>query len=259
MKTESYLLQFNFLDRLKQLELPNFSDFRVPNIFIVLPGRGDEGDNLRGLGSSSNGTLPKITKPPALVLDTSAIIDGRIVDIVMTGFITGTLVVPSCVLRELRQIADSSNKLKRNRGRRGLEILQEIKKSPQVDFVIAECVPGEGEEIDVVILNFARDLGGKVITTDYNLNKVAKVSGVPILNVNELANMVKTVVLPGEEITVQVIQRGKEDGQGVGYFPDGTMVVVEGGADNVGEEVEVVVERLLQTAAGRMIFGKVVN
>lgn len=250
-------MTFNFIEKLRQIDFPNL---RVPNIFIVIPGRGgsDDGTNSHQAGSNNNNEteLPEIKKPPALVLDTSAVIDGRIADIATTGFIGGTLVVPSCVLQELQQVADSKNGLKRNRGRRGLEILEELKEVGEIEFMVVECYPDKGEEVDVTILNFAKELNGKVITTDYNLNKVAKVSGVPILNVNELANMVKTVVLPGEKLTLKIIQKGKEDGQGVGYLPDGTMVVVEEGDKLIGEEVEVEVKRLLQTDAGRMIFAK---
>jgi len=253
-------MTFDFIEKLRQIDFP---DLRVPNVFIVMPGRGD-GNSGSGSGSGSDQNskstqLPQINNPPALILDTSAIIDGRIADIATTGFVGGTLVVPSCVLHELQQIADSNNGLKRNRGRRGLEILEELKDNESPELVIAECSSGKDEEIDVAVLNFAKDLDGKVMTTDYNLNKVAKVSGVPILNVNELANMVKTVVLPGEELSIKIIQEGKEDGQGVGYLPDGTMVVVEDGARMVGEEVEVEVKRLLQTDAGRMIFGKLIS
>lgn len=196
----------------------------------------------------------KIRQP--LILDTSSVIDGRIVDIAKTGFLDGTFIVLSCVLEELQKIADSKNTLKRNRGRRGLEILEELKKEERLPFKIIDCQVKNFENLDAELLRFSKRLGGKVVTTDYNLNKVAKVSGVKVLNVNELANMVKTVVLPGEELIIKVIQQGKEKGQGVGYLPDGTMVVVEDGEDLVGQEVETMVERLFQTEAGRMIFVK---
>lgn len=243
---------FDFVKKLRRLKLPRL---RVPNIFIVLPGYSGHDD----LNSDSDPGLPEIDYPPALVLDTSVIIDGRIADIVSTGFVSGTLVVPSCVLQELQHIADSRVRLKRNRGRRGLEVLEALKKAEGVGFAMVDCHPAEGEEIDVAVLNLARKLKGKVVTTDYNLNKIAKVSGVPILNVNELANMVKTVVLPGERLMVKIIQEGKEEQQGVGYLPDGTMVVVEKGAKKIGKEIEVEVRRLLQTEAGRMIFAEQVR
>ena len=197
----------------------------------------------------------KIARP--LILDTSAIIDGRIADIAKTGFLDGTFIVPSFVLEELQRIADSKNSLKRNRGRRGLDILEELKRKKGLPFKIVEQKSGKAlENLDSALLKLTKKFGGKVVTTDYNLNKVAKVSGVKVLNVNELANMVKTVILPGEELTIRIIQKGKEKGQGVGYLPDGTMVVLEGGEERIGQEVETVVERLFQTDAGRMIFVK---
>ncbi len=197
----------------------------------------------------------KILRP--LVLDTSAIIDGRIADIAKTGFLDGTFILPSFVLEELQRVADSKNSLKRNRGRRGLEILEELKRKEHLPFKIIEQKNGKAlENLDSELLKLTKKLGGKIVTTDYNLNKVAKVSGVRVLNVNELANMVKTVVLPGEELTIRIIQKGKEKGQGVGYLPDGTMVVLEGGEEKIAQEVETVVERLFQTEAGRMIFVK---
>ncbi|MBM4401921.1 MAG: hypothetical protein FJ044_01625 [Candidatus Cloacimonetes bacterium] len=196
----------------------------------------------------------KIQQKPALLLDTSVIIDGRIVDIAKTGFLTGTFIVLTCVLEELQRISDAKNQLKRNRGRRGLEILEELKKEEFLPFRIIECRVSNLDRLDSELLKFAKKFKGKVVTTDYNLNKVAKVSGVKVLNVNELANMVKTIVLPGEELTTTVVQRGKEKGQGVGYLPDGTMVVVEEGEGLIGQKVETVVERLFQTEAGRMIF-----
>lgn len=193
---------------------------------------------------------------PAKVLDTSVIIDGRIADIVKTGFLEGPLVIPSFVLEELRHIADSSDVLKRNRGRRGLDILNRIQKEFSVDVVIYEDDIGEGLEVDSKLLRLAKKLGGCVVTNDFNLNKVAELQGVFVLNINELANAVKPAVLPGEEMTVTVIKDGKEVGQGVGYLDDGTMIVVDGGKRYIGDTIEVVVTSVLQTAAGRMIFAK---
>jgi len=193
---------------------------------------------------------------PAKVLDTSVIIDGRIADIVKTGFLEGPLVIPSFVLEELRHIADSSDVLKRNRGRRGLDILNRIQKEFSVDVVIYEDDIGEGMEVDSKLLRLAKKLGGYVVTNDFNLNKVAELQGVFVLNINELANAVKPAVLPGEEMTVTVIKDGKEVGQGVGYLDDGTMIVVDGGKRYIGDTIEVVVTSVLQTAAGRMIFAK---
>lgn len=190
------------------------------------------------------------------ILDTSVIIDGRIFDICQTGFVEGTLVIPNFVLEELRHIADSSDGLKRNRGRRGLDILNKIQKELNVEVQIYEKDFPEIAEVDSKLLKLAQVLNGKVITNDYNLNKVAEFQGVPVLNINELANAVKPVVLPGEEMRIQIIKDGKESGQGVAYLDDGTMIVVEGGRKHIGEIKDVVVTSVLQTAAGRMIFAK---
>lgn len=190
------------------------------------------------------------------VLDTSVIIDGRIKEILETGFLEGPIVVPSFVLDELRHISDSADLLRRNRGRRGLDILNAIQKDPKIEVRIHEERLSEGMEVDTQLLKVAKRMGGSVVTNDYNLNKVAEFQGVPVLNINELANSVKPAVLPGEEMTVQVIKEGKEIGQGVGYLDDGTMIVVDGGKRFLGETLGVVVTSVLQTAAGRMIFAK---
>ncbi len=203
---------------------------------------------LRGLVGSSEAS-PKI-------LDTSVIIDGRIADITKSGFLEGDLIVPSFVLEELQHIADSSDVLKRNRGRRGLDILNRIQKEPYCSVRIVEDTYGELSEVDTKLVKLAKDLGGKVVTNDFNLNKVCELHGVPVLNINELANSVKPVVLPGEELKVHVIKDGKEQGQGVGYLDDGTMIVVDGGRRYIGQTVAVLVTSVLQTAAGRMIFAK---
>ncbi|GGE01263.1 putative PIN and TRAM-domain containing protein YacL [Paenibacillus nasutitermitis] len=189
------------------------------------------------------------------ILDTSVIIDGRIADICKTGFIEGTLVIPEFVLEELQHIADSSDLLKRNRGRRGLDILNKIQKELDVRVLIYEGDMEEGE-VDSKLVKLAKVLHGKVVTNDFNLNKVCELQGVSVLNINDLANAVKPVVLPGEEIVVQVIKDGKEHGQGVAYLDDGTMIVVEGGRDYIGSTMEVLVTSVLQTSAGRMIFAK---
>jgi len=190
------------------------------------------------------------------ILDTSVIIDGRIADICKTGFIEGTLVIPEFVLEELQHIADSSDLLKRNRGRRGLDILNKIQKELDVKVLIYEGDFEDVSEVDSKLVKLAKVLGGKVITNDFNLNKVCELQGVPVLNINDLANAIKPVVLPGEEILVQVIKDGKEHGQGVAYLDDGTMIVVEGGRDYIGSMLEVLVTSVLQTSAGRMIFAK---
>ena len=190
------------------------------------------------------------------ILDTSVIIDGRIADICKTGFIEGTLVIPEFVLEELQHIADSSDLLKRNRGRRGLDILNKIQKELDVQVLIYEGDFEEISEVDSKLVKLAKVLQGKVVTNDFNLNKVCELQGVSVLNINDLANAVKPVVLPGEEIVVQVIKDGKEHGQGVAYLDDGTMIVVEGGRDYIGAHIEVLVTSVLQTSAGRMIFAK---
>ncbi|MFC5452312.1 PIN/TRAM domain-containing protein [Paenibacillus aestuarii] len=190
------------------------------------------------------------------ILDTSVIIDGRIADICKTGFIEGTLVIPEFVLEELQHIADSSDLLKRNRGRRGLDILNKIQKELEVKVLIYEGDFEEISEVDSKLVRLAKVLQGKVITNDFNLNKVCELQGVSVLNINDLANAVKPVVLPGEEIIVQVIKDGKEHGQGVAYLDDGTMIVVEGGREFIGTTLEVMVTSVLQTSAGRMIFAK---
>ena len=191
--------------------------------------------------------------PNPKVLDTSVIIDGRILDLCYSGFIEGTLVVPSFVIDELRHIADSSDNLKRNRGRRGLDILNQLKNSFPIEIVEYEI---GNEEVDVQLVKLAQKLKAKILTHDYNLNKVAELQGVKVLNINELANAIKPVVIPGEEMLVLVIKEGKEPGQGVGYLDDGTMIVVEGGKKYIGQQINMVVTSVLQTAAGRLIFGK---
>ncbi|PYM39849.1 MAG: PIN domain nuclease [Candidatus Rokuibacteriota bacterium] len=188
------------------------------------------------------------------ILDTSAIIDGRIADVCGTGFLDGPLVVPGFVLRELQRIADSPDVLKRSRGRRGFEVLGRLQRIPGLRVEIAEVEVVGVEEVDRKLLEFARTREGKVVTNDYNLAKLAEVGGVAVLNVNELANAVKPVMLPGEAMTVQVLREGKEPGQGVGYLDDGTMVVIEQGRRHIGRALDVVVTSVLQTPAGRMIF-----
>lgn len=199
--------------------------------------------------------LPQRKKPqsvPLLILDTSALIDGRIGDILKTGFLLGELVLPDFVLAELQGVADSSDSLKRAKGRRGLSILEEIKKTRE-DFKVLKT-RFRSKKTDENLVKLAKRRKGAIITTDFNLNKVAKVSGVAVLNVNELANAVKTAVIPGEELEIKVVTEGKGVNQGVGYLEDGTMVVVEEGRDLIGKKVAVTVSRLLQTGAGRMIF-----
>lgn len=190
------------------------------------------------------------------ILDTSVIIDGRILDILHTGFIEGKIIIPEFVLEELRHIADSSDSLKRKRGRRGLDILNDIQRQLTVPVEIMDFPVKEQMEVDSKLLKMAAKMDAYVVTNDYNLNKVAAFQGVRVLNINELANAVKSVVLPGEEMHVAIIKEGKESGQGVAYLSDGTMIVVEGGGHCLGENRDVVVTSALQTAAGRMIFAR---
>lgn len=193
---------------------------------------------------------------PQIVVDTSAIIDGRIAEIVESGFIYGTLVVPRFVLDELQHIADSSDTLRRNRGRRGLEILNRMQKDASTPVRIVEDEVPDVPEVDAKLVALARERSRVILTNDFNLNRVAELQGVRVMNINSLANAVKPAVLPGEELRVRVIQEGKEAGQGVGFLDDGTMIVVEGGARHIDKDLDVSVTRVLQTVAGRMIFAQ---
>jgi uncharacterized protein YacL len=213
-------------------------DVLVPALAGVLPG---------GRGRSG---------PQQVVIDTSAVIDGRIVDIGRTGFILGTLVVPRFVLDELQRIADSPDALRRNRGRRGLEMLAALQRDSVSPVEVNEASYPEVDEVDAKLVAYARDTGAAILTNDFNLNRVAELQGIRVLNINELANAVKAVVHPGEEMNVKIIQEGKEPGQGVGYLDDGTMIVVEGGSRFMDAEVGIIVTRVLQTVAGRMIFAQ---
>jgi uncharacterized protein YacL len=197
-----------------------------------------------------------------LVLDTSVVIDGRIADVADSRVIDQPLVVPRFVLQELQGIADSSDKLRRNRGRRGLDILNRLQKSAGIEVKIhdGEIPELAGiREVDQRLVILAKHLGGKVVTNDYNLNKIARLQGVDVINLNDLANALKPIVLPGEALTVKLIKRGEEPGQGVGYLDDGTMIVAEQGYHHLGETVRLTVTSVLQTSAGRMIFGRLDN
>jgi len=192
----------------------------------------------------------------SVLLDTSVIIDGRIADISRTGFIAATMLVPRFVLNELQHIADSSDALRRNRGRRGLDILNRIQKDPTARVRITDMDVEDVREVDDKLIALAKRLKCPVLTNDYNLNRVAEIQGVTVLNVNELANAVRMVFLPGETMRIEIIQEGKEIGQGVGYLDDGTMIVVEEGRRYIGSTINVTVTKVLQTAAGRMIFAR---
>jgi uncharacterized protein YacL len=190
------------------------------------------------------------------ILDTSVIIDGRIADVCEAGFLDGTLVVPQFVLRELQYIADSSDSLKRNRGRRGLDILQKIQKMSGVEVLVSDIDFPDVREVDLKLIELGRSLNGKIVTNDFNLNKVAQLRGIEVLNINELANALKPVVLPGEFMKVFILKEGKEYNQGVAYLDDGTMVVVDNARRLIGKTIDVVVTSVLQTTAGKMIFGR---
>jgi len=199
---------------------------------------------------------PQGQRGEIIILDTSAIIDGRIADIFQTRFLEGKVVIPRFVLKELQQIADSQDHLKRTRGRRGLDILNRIKKIPHLDVKIHEEDYPDINEVDAKLIKLAKSLEARILTTDYNLNKIAELQGVMVLNINDLANALKPVVLPGESMTVRLVKEGKEYNQAVAYLDDGTMIVVEEARHLLGKTVEITVTSVLQTSAGRMIFGK---
>ncbi len=190
------------------------------------------------------------------ILDTSVIIDGRIADLCDTGFIDGTLVIPQFVLKELQLVADSADSMKRNRGRRGLDILQKIQKMSGAEVIVSDVDFPEVREVDLKLIELARTLSGKIVTNDFNLNKVAQLRGVQVLNINELANALKPVVLPGELMKVFILKEGKEYNQGVAYLDDGTMVVVDNARRMIGKTIDIAVTSVLQTTAGKMIFGR---
>lgn len=192
----------------------------------------------------------------SILLDTSVIIDGRIADIARTGFIPGALLIPRFVLNELQYIADSPDSLRRQRGRRGMEVLSQLQKEPGIPVRLSDIDVEGVREVDDKLIILARQLRCSILTNDYNLNRIAELQGVLVLNVNELANAVKSVLLPGEVLSINVIQEGKESGQGVGYMDDGTMVVVENGREYLNKQITVMVTKVLQTAAGRMIFAR---
>jgi uncharacterized protein YacL len=205
--------------------------------------------------------LQKIGKEKSkeIMVDTSALIDGRIADIAKTGFLPGDLLVPRFILAELQNIADSDEPMRRAKGRRGLDAINEIKKESKVHIETISDDAKEHSAVDLKLIHIAKARGASVLTTDFNLNKVAKIEGVRVLNINELAQSIRPVILPGEEMELKIVQAGKENNQGVGYLPDGTMIVVEGGARLVGKEVLVVIKRVLQTTAGKMFFAVIKN
>ncbi|EKR73061.1 PIN/TRAM domain-containing protein [Leptospira noguchii] len=222
--------------------------------FAKEPGLGIFG----GGGGSGNSFGVGIEKEEVKdkILDTSVVIDGRILDIADTHFLDGPLILPNFVLREIQLISDSSDPIKRARGRRGLEMLNKLQRKGSIEVKITYKDYSDTREVDAKLIKLARDTGGKIVTNDFNLNKVAELQGVKVLNLNTLANALKPVVLPGEELGIQVIKEGKDENQGIGYLEDGTMVVIENGGHLVGKEVKVTVTSIIQTAAGKMIFTK---
>jgi len=211
--------------------------------------------SLAGRGTDSGGSGEKEFSR-TILMDTSVIIDGRVADIARTGFLPGELLIPRFVLNELQYIADSGDNLRRQRGRRGLEVLSQLQKDTSISVRISDIDVEGAKSVDDKLIILARQMRSPVLTNDYNLNRVAELQGVTILNINELANSVKAVYLPGESLNVRVIQEGREPGQGIGYLDDGTMVVVQDGNEYIGVELDTVVTKVLQTAAGRMIFSK---
>lgn len=218
----------------------------IMGLLSALSGRGESGSSSSWTNLNRN-----------ILLDTSVIIDGRVADIAKTGFLPGTLLIPRFVLNELQYIADSPDGLRRQRGRRGMEVLAELQKLPNILVRISDIDVEGVREVDDKLIVLGKQLKSPVLTNDYNLNRIAELQGVTVLNINELANAVKSVVLPGELLRINIIQEGKEVGQGVGYMDDGTMVVVENGKEYIGEYMDVSVTKVLQTAAGRMIFARV--
>lgn len=221
---------------------------------IGITRRAELMDGYARRGHITKGIAAASARPK--VLDTSVIIDGRIYDICKTGFLEGRIIIPAFVLKELRHIADSSDAMKRSRGRRGLDILHSMQRELESRVVVEEKDYDEIDEVDLKLLRLAVDLGGILITNDYNLNKVAAVQNMPVLNINDLANAVRSVLLPGEELPLAIVREGKESGQGVGYLPDGTMVIVENARKHIGETLDIVVTSALQTSAGRLVFAK---
>jgi len=224
--------------------------------YVGLVVGANKGDllNLAALGGIFGGE--KQTKHSYKILDTSVIIDGRIADIAETGFLDGVLIIPQFVLRELQLVADSADSLKRNRGRRGLDILQRVQKIATLNIQIVETDYPSVREVDLKLIELAKEMEGKIVTNDFNLNKVAQLQGVEVLNINELANSLKPIVLPGEAMRVFILKEGKEYNQGVAYLDDGTMVVVDNARKLIGKTIDIAVTSVLQTTAGKMIFGK---
>ncbi|HLX42286.1 MAG TPA: PIN domain-containing protein [Bryobacteraceae bacterium] len=254
----AYLISLVLTQALSDFRIIRFLEITVLALMtycgLVVGAAKGEILNLAALGGLFGGE--KVSKNTFKILDTSVIIDGRIADIVETGFVDGTLVIPQFVLRELQLVADSSDSMKRNRGRRGLDILQRIQKMPQLDIQILEDDFPNVREVDMKLIELAKVYVCKIVTNDFNLNKVAQLHGVEVLNINELANALKPVVLPGETMRVFILKEGKEYNQGVAYLDDGTMVVVDNARKMISKTIDIAVTSVLQTTAGKMIFGR---
>lgn len=234
----------------------------VASVFLVLSQKETISSAFSGLGhflSSVRSASHALNYQNEILVDTSVLIDGRLIDIIKSGFIYGKIVVPRFVLQELQLIADKGDRTKRERGRKGLEALEILREKMKMKIEVSDDDTNDFKDVDSKLVAIAKKRNADIITTDYNLNRIAKIQGVKVLNVNELVNAIKTVLLPGEEIRVKLVQAGKERGQGVGYLPDGTMIVVEGGEKSVGDEVPAEVSRVFQTVAGKMIFATLIN
>jgi len=229
--------------------------FSYLGIILFVTRQEDFANSFKNV-SSKMPTRAKAETERRVLVDTSAIIDGRIADIAKTGFLGATLIVPRFVLNELQFVSDSADSLRRQRGRRGLDVLSELQDSKEVNVIISDMDVEGVREVDERLVLLARQMTCPILTNDYNLNRVAELQGVKVLNINDLANAVKVIILPGENFQIEVIQEGKEYNQGVGYLDDGTMVVIENGQRNINKQIEVTVTKILQTSAGRMIFAK---
>jgi len=248
-----YLIDKSALSLNYQLGVRLFLFLSLSYIGLIIGAKKGERFNIEEIKSTLRSrSIEKKYK----ILDTSVIIDGRIYDILETGFLEGDLITPQFVLKELQKVADSSDSLKRNRGRRGLDILQKMKKFSGINVQISETDFPDIKEVDHKLIELSRYMGGKIVTNDFNLNKIAQLRGVKVLNINELANALKPVVLPGEYMRVFIIKEGKEATQGVAYLDDGTMVVVDNARQHIGKNIEIIVTSVLQTTAGKMIFGR---
>ena len=238
-------------DQLGQIGIVSAAIFAYLGAITILRGQDEFSMVIPFVKLTAKGASEDI-----IILDTSVIIDGRIADICETAFLEGKLCLPRFVLKELQLIADSSDPLKRNRGRRGLDILNRMKKNPLIEIKIHETDFSELNTVDAKLVKLAQEAGGKILTNDFNLNKVAELQGVKVLNINELANALKPIVIPGEMMQVRILKEGKEQDQGVAYLDDGTMVVVDNGRRRIGQTLSVTITSVLQTQAGRMIFAK---